>query len=487
MPDPVPRSLRRVLLGHELAFLVLVAVTGAIGGAWAYFWQQTSAESLRLNAQHATAQDIRTLLFRQVQEAAIARLRDVPSAQRVYANYYDDIQTHFNALRQRSASRAEDYAIQALQEAYSQVQATLVEVLDDAYLSNRLARGKLLDPGYADSLVHGFEHAFENLIGLLSQALTSQSARVHAWIRYAPFIVPVPLLIACALLLASRASLTRGFVRPIQALLRDTQRISAGELDIRVPTEGVAEILDLARGINQMAQDLASQREALVEAERQAALGALVPVVAHNVRNPLAGIRASAQLLPHADSAVEVAEIGHGIIESVDRLGRWISALVSYLHPLQPQLSAQPAVRILEAVLEMLKPRLAEKQLRVVYGQWDSAAMVMVDSDLMEQALYGVFANALEASPVAAPLTLAVSREREGVVMSIEDRAGGIPFLPRPSDLTPGPTTKRFGTGLGIPIAFKVCKAHGWTLAFQVIDNRGTRVTITAPAEELSA
>ena len=177
MPDPVTRSLRRVLLGHELAFLVLVAVTGAIGGAWAYFWQQTSAESLRLNAQHVTAQDIRTLLFRQVQEAAIARLRDVPSAQRVYANYYDDIQTHFNALRQRSASRAEDYAIQALQEAYSQVQATLVEVLDDAYLSNRLARGKLLDPGYADSLVHGFEHAFENLIGLLSQALTSQSAR----------------------------------------------------------------------------------------------------------------------------------------------------------------------------------------------------------------------------------------------------------------------------------------------------------------------
>ena len=236
-----------------------------------------------------------------------------------------------------------------------------------------------------------------------------------------------------------------------------------------------------------MAQDLASQREALVEAERQAALGALVPVVAHNVRNPLAGIRASAQLLPHADSAAEVAEIGHGIIESVDRLGRWISALVSYLHPLQPQLSAQPAVRLLEAVLDMLKPRLAEKQLQVVYGQWDRAARVRVDSDLMEQALYGLFANALEASPVAAPLTLAVWRAREEVVMSIEDRAGGIPFLPRPSDLTPGPTTKRFGTGLGIPIAFKVCKAHGWTLAFQVIDNSGTRVTITAPAEELSA
>jgi signal transduction histidine kinase len=59
-----------------------------------------------------------------------------------------------------------------------------------------------------------------------------------------------------------------------------------------------------------------------------------------------------------------------------------------------------------------------------------------------------------------------------------------MPFEPQPSGLTPGPTTKRFGTGLGIPVAFKVCKAHGWKLEFGRGENGGTRVTITAPLSE---
>jgi C4-dicarboxylate-specific signal transduction histidine kinase len=71
--------------------------------------------------------------------------------------------------------------------------------------------------------------------------------------------------------------------------------------------------------------------------------------------------------------------------------------------------------------------------------------------------------------------------EGDKVVLFVRDEAGGIPFIPNPSDLSPGPTSKRFGTGLGIPVAFKVCKAHGWELGFEVMDNAGTRVSLTAP------
>jgi signal transduction histidine kinase len=57
-----------------------------------------------------------------------------------------------------------------------------------------------------------------------------------------------------------------------------------------------------------------------------------------------------------------------------------------------------------------------------------------------------------------------------------------MPFEPQPSaGLSPGRTTKRFGTGLGIPVAYKVCKAHGWKLQFGKGEQGGTRVTITAP------
>ena len=53
--------------------------------------------------------------------------------------------------------------------------------------------------------------------------------------------------------------------------------------------------------------------------------------------------------------------------------------------------------------------------------------------------------------------------------------------VPEPGDLEPGPSTKRFGTGLGIPVAYKICRSHGWDLGFAGAPGGGTEVTISAP------
>jgi nitrogen-specific signal transduction histidine kinase len=73
------------------------------------------------------------------------------------------------------------------------------------------------------------------------------------------------------------------------------------------------------------------------------------------------------------------------------------------------------------------------------------------------------------------------------VLMMIEDQGPGMPFQPEPKGLTPGPSTKRFGTGLGIPVAFKVCRAHGWNLDFKPGENGGTRITISGPVTQAQA
>ena len=99
----------------------------------------------------------------------------------------------------------------------------------------------------------------------------------------------------------------------------------------------------------------------------------------------------------------------------------------------------------------------------------------------MEQALYAVLSNALDASPQGATITLSVTITGDRVVLGVEDSGGGIPFTPQPSGLDPGPTTKRMGTGLGIPIAFKVCKAHGWDISFAIDSGVGTKVIVSAP------
>lgn len=481
MPSTESQSLRSLLFSHELAFFVLVAVAGGLGGVSAYFWHQTSAESLRLNGLAHGAQEIRSDLFRQVKEATLAKLRDDPEAEVVYETYTKSIKARFNELRQSSHSRAEAYAVQALQQAYSTIQVDMNAIFDDPYVLNRMIRSRLLDPRYEQTLVGEFDAAFSNLRGLINQQIAAQAEKVALWTRFAPFVIPIPILVAIILLLISRSSVRRGFVRPVQFVVAALRDRDVSELATIPDPGGVSEVGEIARGIGSMARELERSRDALVDSERQAALGALVPVVAHNIRNPLASIRACAQLLEDDGADGEVRESREAIIETVDRLERWVSALVSYLHPLTPQTRSVPAVALFDATVKLLKPRLEQKRIELKREPWDTTASVEADADLMEQALYALLTNAIEASAPGAEISISVAGGPH-VTLGISDHAGGLTFTPEPTGLEPGPTTKKRGTGLGIPVAFKICKAHGWDIEFEPEAGVGTRVVLTARA-----
>ncbi len=72
-------------------------------------------------------------------------------------------------------------------------------------------------------------------------------------------------------------------------------------------------------------------------------------------------------------------------------------------------------------------------------------------------------------------------KNKSELKIQIQDNGPGLPFDPKSYTLAPGPSTKRFGTGLGIPIAFKICQQHGWKLEFNSIKDNGTTAIITAP------
>ncbi len=480
-----PKSLNSLIFRHEIAILFLVGVMGLIGGVSAYFWQQNSAESVRINAMFYLTEQIRGELYAQIQEMIRARVLEDTHALETYPEYSRNISELFNELRRKSNSREEDQAIQKLNLSYREIQIDMNNIFSNPYIADRLSKIQILNPTFAQQMVGKFENRYHSFKSLLRNKHKELDKTLDTWTKFAPFIIPTPLIIAFIIVFYTRHIMRIQFIAPIANIMKGAGQISHGKLDHQIGEEGVEEVSELATAINKMADELSRNREALLENERQVALGSLIPVVAHNIRNPLASIRASAQLLEHADDKKEINESKQAIIDTIDRLGRWVSSLVSYLHPLEPNLINIEASKLIDAALEVLNNKIKEKKIKVIKNGWEDSVLLNVDPDLMEQAIYGLLANAVDASLESGILEIEIRNNKDALEIHIKDSGSGLPFEPKPGNLEPGPSTKRFGTGLGIPIAFKICQKHNWKLDFMTKTGKGTTAIIVAPIKKV--
>lgn len=477
-------SLKGLLLGHNLAFLALIVVTGAMGWVAFELRQQSAEESLRLNNIVRLVQETRGDVYRQMTEVFDHHFLADPDAIARYRSSSARIADNFAGLEGLVRLSAEQAAIDSLRAAYRQVQIRTDGIMTT--LSQAFREDNHITVFFTADLqmawLDDYEGVFAAIDGLMSIAQGAEQARVDRVSSNVLLVVVIPIALALGLLMVSRVFLNRAFVRPLHVLLGAVAAYGRGRLDHKVPETGATELVTLERAINRMAEDLAHSREALVMSEKQAALGSLVPVVAHNIRNPLASIRAAAQLHDGGAVPADVAAAMRDIRGTVDRLEQWLGSLLSYLNPLHVARTDVNLTVVADEAIRLLQPRLDAKGLRVVREGWRHAPSAPLDIHLMEQALYGLLANAAEASPEGGTITLGARRKGDVVELSISDEGPGMPFRPSPDDLNPGPTTKSFGSGLGIPFAFKICDLHQGAMEFRSVRSGGTQVVITLPA-----
>ena len=477
----LPSSLKGLFLFNDSTFLVLVVVTATLTGLWGWFWTQSSQEAARIETLTRLAERVRGDMYRQLHEVTHARLTENPDALHVYSGYRLQIAERFRKLRVLAQDRNELAAVDYLHDAYEVVLEDMEKVFTDPNDITEAARMKLLDPAYEEWMLSELESALKVIDVIVERRRQELDAWRSDWTQWTPIVVPVSVMFAVALLLFSRRILQARFVAPLRSLVDGTAEVSRGNLGYRFRAEGVEEIRQLASTFDDMTRRLAESQRVLVESERQAALGALVPVVAHNVRNPLASIRATAQMMDAEAAAEDIAESRSAIIGTVDRLERWVTALLSYLVPLRPRRRECRLGDVVEGALESLQPKLERKALRVVREDWEQDMAIQADPDLLEQAVHALLGNAVEASPARGRIRIAFFRAGDALSLRIDDEGPGISFEPAPHELAPGPTTKKGGFGLGIPVAWKICQAHDGTISIRRRGEGGTRVIVSVP------
>ncbi len=480
-------SLRRLQWIYGLAFAALVLVAGIAGALGLVTMSRTAQEAQRIGKLLEIVETTRGDLNRQIKEVSDYHFLPDPDAKQQFEAYGETIEANFVALAALALTTDERAAVDRLTEAYLAARSHTLRLMDAAPGSIPEAdRLKMFDTELESSHMDATEDAFSAAEELLVVGRLQLDERTTAMVRIALIVIVVPVALSAALLLVARLYLQSAFVAPLHDVLAAMEMYRAGNLEFRVRERGAAEMVDLQHSINRMAGDLEQSREALVRTEKQAALGALVPVIAHNIRNPLASIRAIAQVSQDASLPTETREALTSIVGTVDRLNHWLTALLSYLNPLEVRRAPAKLSDCVDHALVLMAPKLAEKDIAVKQRDWPSTKQTELDVELMEQAVYGLLANAFDASPAEGRLTLRAGAANGSNWITIEDQGPGFPFAPDTNGVFPGPTTKTRGSGLGIPFAAKICELHGGDLKFDKAPGGGARVTVSVPTHTAS-
>ena len=229
------------------------------------------------------------------------------------------------------------------------------------------------------------------------------------------------------------------------------------------------------------ARIIREQQAALVAAERLSTAGEMASAVAHGLRNPLASIRSSAELLQIETNHEEARELAGGIIVDADRLEGWIRQFLGAARLGRGADSPSELSTILRACQRHFEPMLARRQIAMKIDVPESLPKVALGAIMLSQIVSSVIVNAYEAMERGGELRLTARSQGTRVVLGIEDTGPGMSEHEIAAALEPFVTTKAAGLGLGLPLARETLERHGGRLVIRSTPGVGTTVELHLP------
>jgi hypothetical protein len=288
------------------------------------------------------------------------------------------------------------------------------------------------------------------------------------------------------------------------ALLRDLRtaigRIAPTYVTLAMPTKLDGGTIALEREIRMLAnrwEDFCDHCQRahdaeMLQAEHLATMGELAAGVAHEIRNPLAGIAGAIEIITkdlpkdHPDR-----EILEDLREEVRRIEKVLNDMLAYAKPKPPQFGQADLKDIFARTLHLARQQTGSKNVEFFIQVPPDLPAFRMDSEQLHQVLLNLVLNGIQAIEREGKITVAAKVAAPGgpgqadlVEISVSDSGAGIPPESLERIFRPFYTTKRGGTGLGLSLCRRIIRQHGGTLAVESKLGKGSRFIVRLPMRE---
>jgi signal transduction histidine kinase len=329
--------------------------------------------------------------------------------------------------------------------------------------------------------------AFVLLAGLLLFTLATVSLRDPD--RHIVLIVAGAGAVAiCAVSMLVLAYLIQ---RPMVELQEKIAQVSAGNLDVAVSfAERNDEIGDLGRNFNRMMKQLRESREEIERlhrtqmsrAEHLATLGELATGLAHEIRNPLAGIAGVIEIvgrdLPASSPARAVVK---DVRQEIARINRTLTDLLGTARPHPPQIRQSNLNTTVEHAVMLARQQVLSRPITIELRKSPILPEVEHDSDQIHQVLLNLLLNAVQAVDGTGTVFVEIGSRGNYASVLVHDTGRGISPQHLPNIFCPFYTTKGNGTGLGLSLARRIVEEHQGRIEVSSVMGDGSKFTVLLP------
>jgi signal transduction histidine kinase len=271
----------------------------------------------------------------------------------------------------------------------------------------------------------------------------------------------------------------------LNAVARATEKKRLTDEKRRLEQEIKRYAEELETRVDERTAELIETHKRLVTQERIAALGRAAAQVAHEVKNPLAGLLLYSLHLKEKSTNFSESQtyLVDKIVDTIKHLNSRVEQIMGFARPVNLTLVSGNLNQLINDLLELLQPQLTTNKVEVRLSM-DQPAYAMLDQSSLRGALMNLMLNAIEAMKDGGTLSIAIEHMGKSLRLEIADTGHGISEEEVKKIFEPFYTTKEQGLGLGMPYAKKIIEQHGGTISLNSQSGEGTTITIVLPAAQ---